>query len=95
MQARLSLLCLFTREQDYAFGQPSLMRKKLRRLELKAGARQGEVEAGIWSTNVAMRRAEQELARQGEQAYERTLADWQATAARRAGADVLGLRRLR
>ena len=30
--------CLLTREQDYAFGQPSLTRKKLRRLELTAGA---------------------------------------------------------
>ena len=79
--------CLLTREQDYAYAQPSLTRKKLRRLELKAGAPKGKVEPGIWSTNVAMRRAEQELARQGEQAYKRTVADWQATAARRAGAD--------
>lgn len=32
-----------------------------------------------------MRRAEQELARPGEQAYKRTVADWQATVAKRAG----------
>jgi transposase len=79
--------CLLTREEDYAYGQPSLTRKKLRRLELKAGAPKGEVEPGIWSTNVAMRRAEQELARQGEQAYERTVADWQSAAKQKAGAD--------
>ena len=30
--------CLLTREEDYAFAQPSLTRKKLRRLELTAGA---------------------------------------------------------
>ncbi|HYN92042.1 MAG TPA: transposase, partial [Thermoleophilaceae bacterium] len=29
--------CLLTREQDYAYQQPSLTRKKLRRLELTAG----------------------------------------------------------
>jgi hypothetical protein len=29
---------LLTREEDYAFAQPSLTRKKLRRLELTAGA---------------------------------------------------------
>jgi transposase len=79
--------CLLTRQEDYAYQQPSLTRKKLRRLELRAGAQKGAVEPGIWSTNVAMRRAEQELARQGEQAYKRTVADWQATAQERAGAD--------
>ncbi len=70
--------CLLTREEDYAYAQPSLTRKKLRRLELAAGAPKGEVEPGIWSTNTAMRRAERELARQGELAYQRTVADWQA-----------------
>jgi transposase len=30
--------CLLTREEDYAFGRPSLTRRKLRRLELRAGA---------------------------------------------------------
>ena len=79
--------CLLTREEDYAYAQPSLTRKKLRRLELRAGAQKGKVEPGVWSTNAAMRRAEQELARQAEQAYKRTVADWQATASRRAGAD--------
>jgi transposase len=70
--------CLLTREEDYAYAQPSLTRKKLRRLELAAGAPKGQVERGLWSTNAAMRSAERELARQGEAAYARTVADWQA-----------------
>jgi hypothetical protein len=69
--------CLLTREEDYAYGQPSLTKKKLRRLELLAGAPKGEVEAGLWSTNVAMRKAERELAAQAEAAYKRTVADRQ------------------
>ena len=78
--------CLLTREEDYAYTQPSLTRKKLRRLELRAGAPKGEVEPGIWSTNAAMRRAERELARQGQVAYERTVADWQAQRKKKKGA---------
>jgi hypothetical protein len=68
---------MLTRGQDYAFQQPSLT-KKLRRLELQAGAERGNVKAGIWSTNNAMRRAERELAHQAELAYRRSVADWQA-----------------
>ena len=33
--------CLLTREEDYAYAQPSLTAKKLRRLELAAGAPKG------------------------------------------------------
>jgi transposase len=79
--------CLLTRGEDYAYAQPSLTKKKLRGLELKAGAPKGEVERGLWSTNKAMRKAERELARQGERAYERTVADWHAVAKAKAGAD--------
>ncbi|HEX2468601.1 MAG TPA: transposase [Solirubrobacterales bacterium] len=88
--------CLLTREEDYAYAQPSLTRKKLRRLELRAGAPKGKLERGIWSTNAAMRRAERELARQGEAAYERTVADWKAqqrkrrAPARHRGAHLVG-----
>jgi transposase len=71
--------CMLTRGEDYAFQQPSLTRKKLRRLELQAGAKRGQVKPGIWSTNDAMRRAERELAHQAELAYQRTVADWQST----------------
>jgi transposase len=70
--------CLLTRRQDYAYAQPSLTKKKIRRLELTAGAPKGKVKPGIWAANTAMRQAERELARQGELAYRRTVADWQA-----------------
>jgi transposase len=70
--------CLLTRAEDYAYAQPSLTRKKLRRLELRAGAPRGEAEPGTWSANKAMREAERELARQGEIAYKRTVTDWRA-----------------
>jgi transposase len=70
--------CLLTRGEDYAYAQPSLTRKKLRRLELTAGAERGKVAPGLWAANKAMRRAERELARQAEVAYKRTVADWRA-----------------
>jgi hypothetical protein len=70
--------CMLTRGEDYAFGQPSLTKKKLRRLELLAGAPKGKVKPGIWATNEAMRQAERELAQQAERAYQRSVADWQA-----------------
>jgi transposase len=73
--------CMLTREQDYAYQQPSLTRKKLRRLELQAGAERGQVKPGLWAANKAMRTAERELARQAEVAYQRTVADWRAAAA--------------
>jgi transposase len=79
--------CLLTREEDYAYAQPSLTAKKLRRLELAAGASKGAGGAGIWSTNKAMREAEQALARQAEAAYERTVVDWQRQQRRSKGAD--------
>jgi hypothetical protein len=39
--------CMLTRGEDYTFQQPSLTRKKLRRLELTAGAERGQVKPGI------------------------------------------------
>jgi transposase len=73
--------CMLTRGEDYAFQQPSLTRKKLRRLELQAGAERGQVKPGTWAANTAMRQAERELARQAELAYQRTVADWRAATA--------------
>ena len=43
--------CMLSRGEDYAYGQPSLTRKKLRRMELMAGHPKGEVERGLWATN--------------------------------------------
>jgi transposase len=71
--------CLLTRGEDYAFAQPSLTQKKMRRLELQAGAPRRQGGRHVWSTNDAMRRAERELALQAQRAYERTITDRQAT----------------
>ena len=76
--------CLLTRGEDYAYGQPSLTQRKLRRLELAAGAPKAKPGAG--AAKEAMRSAERELARQGEAAYERTIADWRAQRKKGAGA---------
>ena len=81
--------CLLTREEDYAYQQPSLTRKKLRRLEITAGAKRYTPKAaGIWSANDAVRQAERELARQAEVAYARTVRDWHAAQAEKVGASV-------
>jgi transposase len=69
--------CLLTRGEDYAFQQPSLTRKKMRRLELQAGAPKFQGGRSVWSTNEAMREAERDLALQAQRAYERTVRDWQ------------------
>jgi hypothetical protein len=76
-RARRAVRRLGSLELQHA--QPSLTRKKLRRLELLAGAQKGEVRPGIWAANKAMRKAERELAEQAERAYERSVRDWQAT----------------
>ena len=70
--------CLLTRGEDYAFAQPSLTKKKMRRLELTAGAPRRQGGRDVWSTNKAMRHAERALALQAQRAYERAVADWQA-----------------
>ncbi len=80
--------CMLTREQDYAHQQPSLTRKKLRRLEITAGAPKNTGKAaGIWSTNDLMRQAERELALQAEASDRRMVQDQKAGApARKVGA---------
>jgi len=82
--------CMLTREEDYAHQQPSLTQKKLRRLEITAGApkRPGKP-SGTWSTNVMMRAAERALAQQAEASYKRMVQDQKAGGpARRVGASV-------
>jgi transposase len=80
--------CMLTRSEDYAYQQPSLTRKKLRRLEITAGApKYTRRAAGIWSTNDLMRVAELELAQQAEASYKRIVQDQQAgSPARKVGA---------
>jgi hypothetical protein len=78
--------CLLTREEDYAYAQPSLTRKKLRRLELTAGHPLYTPEAaGVWHANDAVRQAERELAQQAELAYQRSVRDWHAAQANKDG----------
>ena len=87
---------MLNRSEDYAHQQPSLTRKKLRRLEITAGAPKNTPRAaGIWSTNEMMREAELELAREADVSYKRTVTDQQAGApARKAGAGVTLERRI-
>lgn len=81
------LWCLLIRGEDYAYGQPSLTQKKLRLLEIRAGAKTHKgIPTGTWATRQRMREAERELATQAEAAYRRTVADWQRTEAKRKGA---------
>jgi transposase len=80
--------CMLTRGEDYAHQQPSLTKKKLRRLELTAGApKHAKTARGVWSANQAIRQAERELAAQAEASYKRLVTDQRAGApARKVGA---------
>ena len=82
---KLCVLCwhLLTREEDYAFGRPSLTRHKLRRLELIAGdpSRRGRRSGSRASKRE--QRHERELSEQFESASRRLVEDWQP---RRSGA---------
>src|SRR5919205_540168 len=82
--------CMLTRGEDYAHQQPSLTKKKLRRLEITAGApKYAKTARGIWSSNQAIRQAERQLAAQAEASYKRLVTDRQAAApARKVGASV-------
>ena len=81
---------MLTRSEGYAHQQPSLTKKKLRRLEITAGApRYSKAAAGIWNANDAVREAERALAEQAEVSYKRMVTDEQAGGpARKAGAGV-------
>ena len=82
--------CMLTRCEDYAHQHPSLTRRKLRQLEITAGApTYTRRAAGVWATNDLMRQAELELARQAETSYNRLVQDQQAGGpATKAGASV-------
>jgi transposase len=80
---------MLTREQDYAFARPSLVREKIRRLELMVGAErhQGKrVGSERAFQTPQRRRLEKELALQAEVAYRRLVADWQPKRRKGAGA---------
>ena len=80
---------LLSRGEDYAHQQPSLTAKKLRLLEIRAGAPtlKGKP-TGTWATRQKMRTAERELAQQAEASYKQMVRDRQATANKKVGASV-------
>jgi hypothetical protein len=87
------LACLFwfllTHGEDYAHQQPSLTAKKLRLLEIRAGAPTLKgTPTGVWATRQAMRAGERKLAEQAEASYTRMVRDWQAGAPKKVGASV-------
>jgi transposase len=79
--------CLLTRSEDYAHQQPSLTAKKLRLLEIRAGAPTVKgTNTGPFATRERMRLAERELAQQAEASYKRMVSDWQAARPKKAKA---------
>ena len=81
--------CMLTRGEDYAHQQPSLTKKKLRRLEITAGApKYAKTARGVWSTNQSRSaRPSASSPQQAEASYKRMVTDQQAGApARKVGA---------
>src|SRR5437588_753204 len=79
---------LLTREEDYAFGRPSLTRRKLRALELKTeeGWRRGRYSGPRGHETKNEREHEREFSDQVETAYRRLVEDWQPKPKSGAGA---------
>jgi hypothetical protein len=74
---------LLTSGEDYAYANPGQVRLKLRRIELLAGAPSQKGRRTGVSLEVQQ---ERELALAAEHAYQRLVADWQASASARKGA---------
>ena len=70
---------MLSRGEDYAFARPSLVREKLRRLELMTGAehRKGKRNPVRVFATREQHRLDKELANQAERAYRRLVQDWQ------------------
>jgi transposase len=79
---------LLTRGEDYAFARPSLVRQKVRLLELAAGAerRIGHRNPVRIFATPAQHRAEREVGAEAEKAYRRFVKDFKATGKKGAGA---------
>ena len=82
--------CTLTRGEDYDHQQPSLTNRKLRQLQLTAGApKHARTTVGVLSRNETLRQAERQIAEQAEASYLRMIKDQQAAApARKVGASV-------
>jgi transposase len=87
---KLACLCwqLLTKGEDYTFARPSLLRAKLRRVQLDAGAPSLPTRHGGQriSASAAERAAERELVQHAEAAYRRLIVDWKATGPAKKGA---------
>jgi len=72
---------MLTNDEDYAFQSPSLVRKKIRNAELKAGAPRLPTRHTGTRQRVTPdeRERDRELQQQAETGYRRLIADWQAT----------------
>jgi transposase len=79
---------MLSRGEDYAFARPSLVREKLRRLELMTGAeqRKGKRNPVRVFASREQHQLDKELAAQAELAYRRLVQDWQPTINKGAGA---------
>ena len=88
---KLACLCwqLLTTEQDYAFKRQTIVDRKLRALELRAGAptRHGTQHTKGTPTIKQRNLQERQLTEQAELAYQRLIQDWQATGTGRNGAE--------
>jgi transposase len=69
---------MLTKGEDYAFARPSLVREKMRKLELAIGAerRKGKRNSVRVFATPAQHRLEKQLAAQAEVAYRRLVQDW-------------------
>ena len=69
---------MLTKGEDYAFARPSLVREKMRKLELAIGAerRKGKRNPVRVFATPAQHRLEKQLAAQAEVAYRRLVQDW-------------------
>ena len=79
---------MLSRGEDYAFARPSLVREKIRKLELATGAerRKGKRNPVRVFATKEQHRLDKELAAQAELAYRRLIADWQPSRKQGAGA---------
>jgi transposase len=87
---KIACLCwqLLSKEEDYAYARPSLMRAKIRRAELDAGAppRSTRHDGQPVKASAKEREAERELVERAEAAYRRLVDDWRSSGAKGAGA---------
>jgi transposase len=77
---------LLTKREDYAFKRQSLVEKKLRNVELRAGAPRRQTTRRAEITGRDRAQQERQLTQQAEQAYLRLVSDWKASRPAKDGA---------